>query len=127
VIKFPSRGSCGKVIGIFTFNQELTQCLSHQALYSHYKKICGKTVAIRKLLQHLEVEPLFFTPPTETELLVLLERVAGYTDKEIARTFGVSFRTINTQIAHLRAKLQGDVLAGVVARLRSQVHGMAMV
>jgi DNA-binding CsgD family transcriptional regulator len=124
VIKFPFRGSCGKVIGIVTFNQELTQCLSHQTLYNQYKKICGKNMAIKKLLQHLEVEPFFFTPPTETELLVLLERVAGHSDKEIARTFDVSFRTINSHIAHLRAKLQGDVLPGVVARLRSQVHGM---
>ncbi len=50
--------------------------------------------------------------------MVLLERVAGHSDKEIARTFNVSFRTINTHIARLRAKLQGEILSGVVARLR---------
>ncbi|WP_158903680.1 LuxR C-terminal-related transcriptional regulator [Burkholderia sp. L27(2015)] len=127
VIKFPARGSRGNVIGIYTFNQELTESLSHQTLYTQYKKICGKNVAIKKLLQHLEVEPFFFTPPSEMELMVLLERVAGRSDKEIARTFDVSFRTINTHIARLRTKLQGDVLSGVVARLRRRVHGMPMV
>jgi len=124
VIKFPARGSDGNVIGIFTFNQELTHSLSHRTLYTQYKEICGKNVAIKKLLQHLEVEPFFFTPPSEVELLVLLERVAGHSDKEIARKFDVSFRTVNSHIARLRTKLQGDVLSGVVARLRSQVHGI---
>jgi DNA-binding CsgD family transcriptional regulator len=126
VTKFPILGHRGNVLGIVTFNQELTQCLCHRSLYRLYKKICGKQ-AIEKLLHHLEVACWFFTLPTEMELLVLLERAAGNVDKEIAKAYDVSTRTIETHFVNLRTKLKGNTLPAIVSQLRNRSHAIAVV
>jgi len=120
--KLPLIGMRGNVFGIVTFSQDLTHRLSHRLLYEQYKHICGKKIAIQRTLRHLEVECFFYTPPTETELLVLIQRAAGNVDKDIARVHGVSIRTIETHFVNLRAKLKGEVLPGVIFRLRNPSH-----
>jgi DNA-binding CsgD family transcriptional regulator len=127
VVKTPLLSSRGKVLAIATFNQDLTQRLSHPSLYLLYKKICGKKTAIQKLLQHLAIESWFFTLPTEKELLVLLERAAGRTDKEIARLHHVSVRTTETHLINLRTKLKGEALSTIIAHLRARQHGIDLV
>ncbi|WP_158906739.1 LuxR C-terminal-related transcriptional regulator [Burkholderia sp. L27(2015)] len=120
--KIPLIGMRGNVFGIVTFSQDLTHRLSHRLLYEQYKHICGKKIAIGKTLRHLEIESFFHVPPTEAELLNLLQRAAGKVDKEIARAHGVSLRTIDTHFAHLRAKLNGEVLRSIIVRLRNPSH-----
>ena len=120
--KLPLIGIRGNVFGIVTFSRELTHRLSHRLLYELYKKIYGKKNAAKKFLHHVEIETWFYAAPTETELLVLIERAAGKVDKDIARVHGVSIRTIETHFVNLRAKLKGEVLPGVISRLRNPSH-----
>ena len=120
--KLPLIGICGNVLGIVTFSEDLTHRLSHRLLYEQYKHICGKKIAIQKTLRHLEIESYFHVPPTEAELLNLIQRAAGKIDKDIARAHGVSKRTIDTHFANLRAKLKGDVLPSIIFRLRNPGH-----
>lgn len=122
VTKLPILGNQGKILGIATVNQELTQRLSHRLLYELYKSICGKQVATQKFLHHLGIASWFFSMPTEKELSVLVERAGGKVDKEIAKAHGVSTRTVETHFVNLRAKLKGDALPSIVACLRSPIH-----
>jgi DNA-binding CsgD family transcriptional regulator len=126
-IKTPFLGNCGKVLGIVTSSEDLTERLSHQSLYYLYKKICGKKIAIEKLLHHLEVESWFFVLPTEMELLVLLERATGKSDKEIARTHHVSTRTTETHLVNLRAKVKGNTLPDIVFHLKNRREVISIV
>jgi len=108
-----------KLLGIITFGHDLTETLRHQTLYFLYKKICkSKEIAIRKLLRHLEIDTYFFRPPTESELLILLERGTGRSNKEIAIERHVTVRTVDAHINSIRAKLKGDVLPRVINSLR---------
>jgi hypothetical protein len=120
--KLPLIGIRGNVLGIVTFSEDLTHRLSHRLLYEQYKHICGKKIAIQKTLRHLEIESYFCVPPTEAELLNLIQRAAGKVDKDIARAQGVSKRTIDTHFANLRAKLKGEVLRSIILRLRNPSH-----
>jgi len=122
VTKFPMLGASGNLVGIATVNQELTHRLSHHLLFDLYKNTCGKKLATRKFLRHVGVESWFFKPPTEAELLVLIERAAGKVDKEIARAQGISTRTIETHFVNLRSKLKGDALSNILACLRNPNH-----
>jgi len=122
VTKLPILGTRGKLTGIATLNQELTHRLSHHLLYGLYKNICGRKIAVQKILRHLEIESYFFAPPTEAELLTLFERVTGKTDKEIAKLHGVSVRTTETHFINLRSKLKGDVLSDIVYLLKNPNH-----
>lgn len=117
--KLPLIGVRGNVFGIVTFSRELTQRLSRRLLYLLYKKMYGKKIAVERTLRHLEIETWFFTLPTEMELLVLIERTAGKVDKEIAKAYDVSARTIETHFINLRAKLKGDALPSIISRLRN--------
>jgi DNA-binding NarL/FixJ family response regulator len=110
------------VFGIVTFSEDLTHRLSHRLLYEQYKQLCGKKIAIQKTLRHLEIESYFYAPPTETELLILIQRTAGKVDKDIARAYGVSIRTIETHFVNLRAKLKGEVLPSIIFLLRNPSH-----
>jgi len=114
--KLPLLGIRGNVLGIVTFSWELTHRLSHRLLYRLYKNNYGKKIAAKKFLHHLEIESWFYVPPTEAELLALIERAAGKVDKDIARAHGVSTRTIETHFVNLRAKLKGALLHKSVYR-----------
>jgi DNA-binding CsgD family transcriptional regulator len=120
--KLPLIGIRGKVFGIVTFSQELTHRLSHRLLYGLYKNIHGKKIAARKFLHHLEIESWFYLPPTEAELLALIERATGKADKDIAQAHGVSIRTIETHFVNLRAKLKGEAMSSIIFRLRNPSH-----
>jgi hypothetical protein len=120
--KLPLVGIRGNVLGIVTFSQDLTHRLSHRLLYEQYKQICGKKIAIQRTLRHLEIESYFHVPPTEAELLNLIQRATGKIDKDIAGAQGVSKRTIDTHFANLRAKLKGEVLRSVISHLRNPSH-----
>lgn len=108
-----------KLLGVITFGEDMTPNLPRQSLYLFYKYLCGsKDVAIKKFLQHLEIDAWFFTLPTEAETFILLERGAGKSIKEIAIERQVSARTIHAQINSIRGRLKGDVLPRILERLR---------
>lgn len=120
VTKVPVVGE-HNVLGIITFAKDLTAGLSHQALYALYRNILGsKGAAIKKLLQHLEIDTWFFMPPTEAEMFILIERGIGRSNKEIAIERDVSIRTVDAHINNIRGKLKGDVLPRIIERLRSR-------
>lgn len=120
--KLPLIGIRGNVFGVVTLSQDLTHRLSHRSLYGAYKNIYGKKIAAEKFLHHVEIESWFHAPPTEAELLALIERTAGKVDQDIARTHGVSKRTIETHFANLRTKLKGETLHEIISRLRNPSH-----
>jgi DNA-binding CsgD family transcriptional regulator len=118
--KRPLIGLRGTVLGIITLSHDLTHCLSHRLLYFTYKEMGGKKMAIAKTLRHLGIDDDFFMPPTEMELLTMLEHAAGKSNKAVANTLGVSVRTIETHMAHLRIKLDDGGLSRVISRLRNR-------
>ncbi len=120
--KLPLVGLRGTVLGIVTLSHDLTHHLSHRLLYFTYKEMCGKKVAIAKTLRHLDIDDDFFMPPTEMELLTLLEHAAGKSNKAVANSLGISVRTIETHMAHLRIKLNDRGLSDVISRLRNPAH-----
>jgi DNA-directed RNA polymerase specialized sigma24 family protein len=118
VTKVPVLGQ-HNLLGIITFAHDHTPGLSNHDLYCLYKDLCAtQGIAIKKLLLHLEIDTWFAAAPSEAELLVLLERGSGRSNKEIAIERRVSVKTVDTHLNSIRAKLNGDVLPKIIDGLR---------
>ena len=85
----------------------------HQAVRAHGRSR-ERLAADREVRERFEAL-------SEREREVLVQVVAGLTNKEIARVLGLSPRTVETHRANLSAKLQVDSLATLIRRYGSLV------
>lgn len=111
--------SSNKVTGIFTFSQDKTSQIPLLKLYGIYKNYYpSKSTAVVKFLQHINCVSYFDQMPTESELRVLLVKVAAPTNKATANILKVAPKTVEIYSSKLMHKVKNGNLAQVLSVLR---------
>lgn len=114
-----SRYSSNKVTGIFTFSQDKTSQIPLPELYGVYKKYYpSKSTAVVKFLQHINCASYFDQMPTESELKVLLVKVAAPTNKATANILNVAPKTVEIYSSKLMHKIKNSNITQVLSMLR---------
>jgi hypothetical protein len=111
VTKAPVLGKHRNVIGIVSFQQDLTATCSIEELYGLYRSFFGAYRSIRHMLIYLGVEQCFAKQPSETQFRVFLGKVERLSSKQIAKRMGISPRTVDCHLRALGNRTQdGDLL-----------------
>jgi DNA-binding CsgD family transcriptional regulator len=118
MIKMPILNNNNKVISIFTFSHNLTNTIKLEDLYEVYKKFYDKSIATRKFLNYLHIDYLFIEPPTQAELYILLAKTLIDNNKLLSLKLGISTRTIESHIIHLKYKIKNGDIHSVITKLR---------
>jgi hypothetical protein len=118
VTKSPIMGHRRNVLGILSFQRDLTSSLALQDVYKLYRGFYKKPEAIRRMLAYLGIEGSFAVPPTEAPFKVLLGKIERLPSKEIARLLGISDRTVACHIEGLSNKTADGDLRRVLALAR---------
>ncbi len=118
LVKFPLLGMAQQVVGVFTYARDLTGELTSTQLYGQYRGFYDKQDAIERVLDHLELREAFAVLPTETQLLVFLDKAEGRTEKEIAERFKVCPSRVAQHVEAMNKKLIGADLIQTLAMLK---------
>lgn len=111
VIKLPVLGHSGNVLGVVTYQHNLTSTLPLNQVYDVYRRFYAAPEAVKRVLAYLGITQCFATQPTEAPFRILLAKAQFYTNKEIGRLLGISHRTVDYQFSALRNKVvDGDLL-----------------
>jgi DNA-binding CsgD family transcriptional regulator len=118
MVKFPVLGSRRNILGIVTYRHDLTPTLPPSNLYHLYRKFYDAANAIKRVLVCLEIDQYFVALPTDAQFRVLLLKTERFTNKEIAKFFGISDRTVECHLDALRHKVNDGNLAHVLSLVK---------
>ena len=110
VIKLPVLGHSGNILGVVTYQRNLTPNLPLNQVYDLYRHFYDAPEAITRMLNYLGIEQSFSTHPTEAPLRIFLAKAERYSNKQIGRLLGISHRTVDYQFDALRNRvIDGDL------------------
>lgn len=110
VVKLPVLGHSGTILGVVTYQRNLTSTLPLIQVYDLYRRFYAAPEAIKRVLAYLGITQCFTTQPTEAPFRILLAKTQSYSNKEIGRLLGISHRTVDYQFSALRDRVvDGDV------------------
>ena len=117
MVKFPVLGSRGNILGIVTYRHDVTPTLAPSQLYQLHRNFYEAKSAIKRALAYLHLEQVFIAKPTDAQFRVFLLKAERFANKEVAKTLGMSDRTVESHLAALRSK----VVDGNIALALNQV------
>jgi hypothetical protein len=121
VIKLPVLGHSGKVLGVVTYQRNLTFSLPLNEVYDMYRCFYDAPEAIKRMLTYLGIEQRFAIHPTEAPLRIFLAKAERYSNKEIAALLGLSYRTVDYQLNALRDRVVDGDLRSVLTLVKRRV------
>lgn len=116
--KFPVLSSRRKILGIVTYRNDITHTLTPSALYRLYRDFYDSVNSIVRISACLEVDRYFVALPTDAQFRVFLLKLERLTNKEIAKSIGASFRTVECHLDALRNKIVDGNLLRVLSRVK---------
>jgi len=110
VTKVPVLGHGGNILGVVTYQSNLTPTLPLNQVYDLYRRFYDASEAIARMLNYLGIEQYFSIHPTEAPLRIFLAKAERYSNKQIGRLLGISHRTVDYQFDALRNRvIDGDL------------------
>jgi hypothetical protein len=123
IVKFPVLDAREDIAGIVTYAHDIQHKLGYREQYRLYRRFHEKAEAIQRFLAYYGLQASFPSAPSETQLMVLLEKAQGHSDKKIGKRMQLSTRMVERHVDEMRALINGNSLEFVLARLRRDTMG----
>jgi len=118
VTKLPVLGHTKNILGVVTYQRNLTSTFSPSEVYELYRHFYDASEAIKRVLIYLGIEKCFTIQPTEAPFRVFLAKAERYSNKQIAKSLGISYRTVDCQIEALSNRIADGDLRRVLSLIK---------